>query len=220
MSSRRSRSGGQRDRDDVRGGRRGPRGTRPPAPSRSRSRFVAATTRTSTRRGCARRRRGSNSPLLQHAQQLRLQRERQLADLVEEERAAVGAARSGPRACSRRAGERAAHVAEELALEQRLRDRRAVDRHERAARARGCASWMARATSSLPVPVSPRMSTVRAVGATQLDAADHLVERPTAPHDSEAAEVRTDERRRKQVAVVADNRQVPGQVLHGVTTRA
>ena len=32
----------------------------------------------------------SNSPLLQHAQQLRLHRRRHVADLVEEERAAVG----------------------------------------------------------------------------------------------------------------------------------
>ena len=57
------------------------------------------------------------------------------------------------------AGERAAHVAEQLRLEQRLGDRAAVDRRRTArARARLCA-WIARATSSLPVPLSPMIST-------------------------------------------------------------
>ena len=54
------------------------------------------------------------------------------------------------------AGERAAHVAEQLALEQRVDDRRAVDRDERLRR-RGPVWWNARAASSLPVPVSPVM---------------------------------------------------------------
>ena len=51
--------------------------------------MVAATTRTSIRwiRGRAER---PDLALLQHAQQLGLQRERQLADLVEEDGAAVG----------------------------------------------------------------------------------------------------------------------------------
>ena len=52
------------------------------------------------------------------------------------------------------------HVAEQLALEQRLGERRAVDGDERPRRAAGCGWWMARATSSLPVPLSPRISTV------------------------------------------------------------
>ena len=55
--------------------------------------------------------------LLQDAQQLHLQVQRQLADLVEEERAAVGAAEAA-RAVGDGAGEGAAHVAEELALDQ------------------------------------------------------------------------------------------------------
>ena len=38
---------------------------------------------------------------------------------------------------------------------------------ERAAAARGLAAWIARATSSLPVPLSPRISTVASVGATR-----------------------------------------------------
>ena len=53
-------------------------------------------------------------------------------------------------------------VAEELALEQRLGDRAAVDRDERRVGA-PLARWMARASSSLPVPLSPWMSTLASV---------------------------------------------------------
>ena len=77
-------------------------------------------------------------PLLQHAQQLRLQLERQLADLVEEHGAAVRQLEAADLA-GVRAGEGAALVAEQLALDQRRRQRRAVDDHERAVAARGCA---------------------------------------------------------------------------------
>ena len=52
---------------------------------------------------------------------------RDLADLVEEERAAVGLLEA-PLATRDRAGERAALVAEQLALEERLGERRAVQR--------------------------------------------------------------------------------------------
>ena len=102
--------------------------------------------------------------LLQHAQHLGLRLQAHVADLVEEERAAVGelelAAPVGDRA-----GERAAHVAEQLALDQLLGDRRAVDLDERAARAGGSARGSLRATSSLPVPFSPKISTRPLVGA-------------------------------------------------------
>src|SRR5690242_2497953 len=57
--------------------------------------------------------------LLQDAQQLRLERCRHLADLVEEYRARVGKLELAERAL-RRAGERALLIAEELALEQRV----------------------------------------------------------------------------------------------------
>ena len=85
--------------------------------------MVAATTRTSNGElGVAADR--PHAPLLQRAQQLGLQRQRHLADLVEEQRAAVGL-REQARARRRARGERAAHVAEQLALEQRLRAARA-----------------------------------------------------------------------------------------------
>src|SRR5262245_54390515 len=61
---------------------------------------------------------------LQDAQQLGLQLGLELADLVEEERAAVGELEPAALALAR-AGERALLVAEELALEQRLGQRRA-----------------------------------------------------------------------------------------------
>ena len=58
------------------------------------------------------------------------------------------------------AGERAAPVAEELAVEQRLGEPGAVDRDERPRRAAAPRWWIVRATSSLPVPLSPVSSTV------------------------------------------------------------
>jgi hypothetical protein len=73
---------------------------------------------------------------LEEAQQLRLQIERDLADLVEQQRAAGGAAddagelRDG-------AGEGAAAVAEELAVERVARHGGAVERDERRRCARG-----------------------------------------------------------------------------------
>ena len=59
--------------------------------------------------------------LLQEAQQLGLQRHRQVADLVEEERAAVGRLDLAQGLLGR-AGERALLVAEQFALEQVLRE--------------------------------------------------------------------------------------------------
>ena len=67
--------------------------------------------------------------LLQDAQQLRLHGRRHLADLVEEERAAVGHFELAL-LLRERAGEGAALVAEQLRLQQRLRQRRAVDGDE------------------------------------------------------------------------------------------
>ena len=68
---------------------------------------------------------------LDRAQQLGLGLEREVADLVEEQRAAVGQLEPALLALHR-AGERPALVAEQLALDQVLRDRRTVDLDERA----------------------------------------------------------------------------------------
>src|SRR5262249_44251159 len=71
---------------------------------------------------------------LQDLQELRLQARVHLGDLVEEDRAAVRDLELAELALLR-AGERALLVAEQLALEQLLRQRRTVHFHERAARA-------------------------------------------------------------------------------------
>src|SRR4030095_14087895 len=68
-------------------------------------------------------------PLLQHSQDLRLRDQREVGDLVEEERAAVGQLEAAFLAPGG-ARERALLVPEQLGLEQRFRERRAVDRHE------------------------------------------------------------------------------------------
>ncbi|VWC31545.1 hypothetical protein BPS26883_06440 [Burkholderia pseudomultivorans] len=87
----------------------------------------------------------------EHAQQARLQRERHVADFVEKQRAAVGQRDLAARAVLARAGERAGRIAEQLALDQRFRQRAAVDGDERprAARAgivnRACEHFLARA---------------------------------------------------------------------------
>ena len=73
--------------------------------------------------------------LLQHAQELDLQRGGHVADLVEEERAAVGDLEQA-RLILHRAGERAADVTEQRALEQVVVERGAVLHDERLLRAR------------------------------------------------------------------------------------
>ena len=68
-------------------------------------------------------------PLLQHAQQLHLQRAAHRAHLVEEQRALVRLFEA-PLTVADGAGERAANVAKELRFEQRLGNRTAVQRDE------------------------------------------------------------------------------------------
>ncbi len=73
--------------------------------------------------------------VLQHAQQPRLQRQRHVADLVEEQRAAAGLHDQPLRSLASRAGEGAGLVAEQLGIDQALRHRRAVQRDIIVARA-------------------------------------------------------------------------------------
>src|SRR5690606_30866413 len=81
--------------------------------------------------------------VFEHPQQLGLRRQRQLADLVEEERAVAGVfERAPPQAIG--AGERATLVAEELALDELLRQRGTIDRDERRLRAWAQAVQLAR----------------------------------------------------------------------------
>ena len=69
-------------------------------------------------------------PLLKHAEELHLKIERHGADFVEEQHAPVGQLELADAAPGVRAGERAARVAEQLAFEQRVGDRPAVDADE------------------------------------------------------------------------------------------
>ena len=72
---------------------------------------------------------------LEHAQELRLQRDGQVADLVEEQRASMrGCERT--HAIARRAGERTAHVPEQVTLDQRVGRGAAVEHDEGTGRAR------------------------------------------------------------------------------------
>src|SRR5512135_1756886 len=69
-------------------------------------------------------------PILEKTEQLRLKRKGELPDLVEEERAAAGLLDQA-RPVGFRLGEGSPAVTEELALEERIRDRAAVDGDER-----------------------------------------------------------------------------------------
>ena len=62
-------------------------------------------------------------------------------------------------------------------LEQLLGQRGAVDGDERALAPRATSVWMARATSSLPVPVSPVTSTVASALGGALDDAEQALHR-------------------------------------------
>ena len=103
---------------------------------------------------------------LEHAQQADLRRQVHRPDLVEEDGAARGRLELalGER---ERAGERALLVAEQLAGDELLGNRAGVDRNERALGCGGCGCAVPRATSSLPVPDSPTMSTGAPVGGTR-----------------------------------------------------
>ena len=124
MSSLRSRSGGSFTTCSLTRAKRSPRNF-PSFTNWWRSRCVAQTTRTSTRSGAVAAER-EDLARLQDAQELRLRLERHVADLVEEERPAVGELDEA-RLVAVGAAEGAAPVAEELALEQVVRDGGAVD---------------------------------------------------------------------------------------------
>jgi hypothetical protein len=100
---------------------------------------------------------GTDLAFLQGPQQLDLEGRRGVADFVEEQRAAVGLLEKAD-AIFMGAGECALLVAEELGFEQRVGQGTAVFDDE-ARSARSLEKWMARASSSLPVPDSPVIST-------------------------------------------------------------
>ena len=93
------------------------------------------------------------APAVEQRQDLGLHHRIQFADLVEEDRAAVGSL-DQPFLADDRAGERASLVAEELGLEQLGRIAAQLMSMNSAA-ARDDCIWIIRASSPFPVPVSP-----------------------------------------------------------------
>ena len=105
-------------------------------------------------------------PLLEHAQELGLERHRQIGDLVEQQRAPLGAAEE-PGAGPVGAREGPPPVSEQLTLGEPFRERGAVDRDE-GARTPAPLVEAPRATTSLPVPVSPSSTMGRSLVAACL----------------------------------------------------
>ena len=163
MSSRRSRSGGQVDRDHVEPVIQV--GAEPVGGDLGGQVLVGRRQQPGLERDRPGRPDRQDFLVLDRPQQLGLGRPRQLADLVEEDRAPAGRDEQ-PGVVAIGPGEGAADVAEELVLQQVVGDRRAVDRQEHLVRARARRRARRRATSSLPVPDSPVISTVLRVGPT------------------------------------------------------
>ena len=185
-------------------GSRGPRGTAPCAPS-PRGR------RSSRRRGARRRGVGRFSPTRSTS---RVWSTRRSFTCVWSGISPTSSRKSVPRsAASKRpsrsadgAGERALHVAEELALEQPLGERRAVDLDERA---RGCA----RSPRGAPpprapcrCPTRPRISTVAFVGADLRDRAEHLLDRGRLADEALAPDAVAGERLAQPLAATGSSR--------------
>ena len=105
-------------------------------------------------------------PVLQHAQHLDLRRRIEVANLVEEDRSAVGHLEAALPILPG-VGERASHVAEHLALEQRRRDAAEVHLHERRGRGAGCCGGWRRRPAPCRCRSRPVMSTEASVGATR-----------------------------------------------------
>ena len=133
-------------------------------------------------------------PLLQHAQQLRLQVERQLADLIEKNGPSIRQ-RKPPIALRRRPGERALLMSEKFAFSQRRRDCPAINWHKRSPAAFAIKPVQCTRKQLLAVPVSPWISTVASVAATCLHLLEHMPERLALPEDIRALQLRSSPRK-------------------------
>ena len=126
--------------------------------------MLAAITRTSTRDSF-----GRAQPLhfllLQKAQQLGLHAERQFTHLVEKKRSPVRR-RNAPHLRLHRSRERPPGMAKQFRLQQRLGNGGAVHRDRKVSPTAGSGRAARCATSSLPLPVAPAISTVVVRGAT------------------------------------------------------
>jgi putative ABC transport system ATP-binding protein len=158
-------------------------------------------------------------PFLQHAQQFHLDIQRHLADLVQQQGAAMGGLEA-PLARRRRAGEGAAGMAEQFGFQQLLGKGRAM--HPQVGPlARLELSCRARATSSLPVPLSPGDEHARLARRGAQDLAEQFLHRRAVPH--QPAQLQTLAGRLLEsdlLAAVAQDHGIAGQVgvrrqLHG-----
>ena len=132
--------------------------------------------------------------LLDDAQELGLDLQGHVADLVQEQRPAVGELELAPLPLHG-AGESAPLVAEQLAQQQALGEGRAVDGHERPVPARA-GEVDVRASTSLPVPLSPVISTVTGVSFTLSAVADQRPHRGVVCHEVMGQERRHSSSRR------------------------
>ena len=123
-------------------------------------------------------------PLLDDPQELCLQGERQIADLIEKERAAVGELDLAVSALNTRGD--ALFDTEELRLEQRFRECRAIER-DKGPVERSENECSSRATRSLPTPDSPRSRTLTPVGAARAHQLQHLVDLRRLTHEALAS---------------------------------
>ena len=98
---------------------------------------------------------GAHGPVVKQEQKHGLQRDRHVADLVKEKRAAVGFLDESSRATAPRAGKRAVGIAEQFGLDQAFGKGGAVDGDEGAGPPAG--GMGVAGEFSLPVPVSPRI---------------------------------------------------------------
>jgi hypothetical protein len=152
---------------------------RPPSTAARRSRLVAQTTRTSTRRSRTSPTRRDRS-LLQHAEELHLNGRREVCDLVEEERAAVGGFEEA--GAVERAAEGPGDTPEELALDEALGDGAAVDGDEGAVAQRALVVAAREAFLARPrgaqedeAQAAPRRLAHRVVGSARCRRAEHEV---------------------------------------------
>ena len=169
MSSLRSRSAGRRTRTIERRWNTSLRKL-PLSTSCARSRLVAATMRTSTLAidGAAD---AAHGVVLERAQEARLEIGLELADLVEEQRCRWCALSKAPTR-SAAAPVNAPLTWPNSSDSMSVRGTPARSHTTSGPRARGEARWMASAHSSLPVPVSPSMSTGSSEPATRSSSAN------------------------------------------------
>ena len=139
--------------------------------------------------------------ILEHAQELRLRGERHISDLIQKQRASMGVLEQA-RLVVRGPGERTLHVAEQLALEQRFHDGRAVE-HDVAAGSHRAEPVERAGDQVFTRPGLPRDQQRPIVRSHAPDAPEHFPHLRAAADDSFELRVRLAIRPRAAVRVAA-----------------